>query len=95
MQPFEVDTLEGAILYMTYMKAVLKKAGEHLEGFLRKGVLDDAEAALIESLLIGATKMDGEFEQAIDHCLRRSDKLEHLLITLSRLFKEVKEEKTE
>lgn len=95
MQPFEVNTLEGAILYMGYMKAIIKEAAKHMESFLKKGVLDDAEAALIESLLIGATKMDSEFDQAMEHCIARSDKVEHLLLSLARLFKEQKQEKLE
>jgi hypothetical protein len=94
MQQFEVNTLEGAIMYMGYMKAIVKQAAIHLESFLHKGVLDDAEAALIESLLIGATKMDSEFDQAMEHCMLRSDKVEHLLLTLARLLKENKQEKT-
>ena len=84
---FKESTLEHAIIYLAYVKAVSKKFSMHIGAFSEKGIFDEAEQALIESLQIGFMRLDGEFEQAIEHCLARTDKQEHILLAINATLK--------
>lgn len=85
---FKADSLEGTVFYLAYCKGILKGLSFHIQRALDKGILDEAEMVLIESILIGMTRLDGEFEQAVEHCLARTEKAEHILLALNRVLKQ-------
>lgn len=49
-------SIEHAIIYLAYAKALLKPLREHVDKFCSKGIFDDAEQSLMDSLLIGMTR---------------------------------------
>ena len=81
-------SIEHAIIYLTYAKAIIKPLSEHINKFCSKGIFDEAEQALIDSLLIGMTRLDGEFIQAIEHCLQRTHKSDHILLAINQVLKD-------
>lgn len=85
---FKENTLEHFIFYSTYSKAIIKTIAKNIQGLVEKGMLDEAEMALVDALLIGLAKTDGEFDQTIEHCMQRTDKGDHILLAMSRVLKE-------
>lgn len=89
---FKENTLEHFIFYSAYSKAVIKSIAANIQGLVEKGMLDEAEMALVDALLIGMAKTDGEFEQTLEQCMQRTDKGDHILLALNAVLKAEKKE---
>lgn len=84
---FKPDSLEAVIFFLAYVKAFNIMQITTFEDVLKKGILDEAEATLIESVIIGMQKTDTELESAIRETAQRTDKLDHILLALNRTLK--------
>ena len=87
MTDFKPDTLESLIIYLAYIKSFLRVSKSNFIQTLQLGVLDDAELALMDSLLLGFERLDKEFADTIEHCVARSDKADHILLALNKILK--------
>lgn len=81
-------TIEHFILYAAYLKSICKVHFGTLKGMIDSGILDVTEEALIESALLGASKLDDDLEELIKKCSSRSDKVDHLVVALNNLKKQ-------
>lgn len=81
-------TTEHFILYAAYVKSICKAHLGALKGMIDSGILDVTEEALVESALLGASKLDDDLEELIKKCSSRSDKIDHLVVALNNLKKQ-------
>jgi len=81
------QTLESSILYLAYSKTILKELAKNLRGLENLGIFSESEIVLSESIQIGFDRLDKELENIIAECVDRSDKTEHLLLSLNDTMK--------
>lgn len=82
------NSLEHFILYAAYAKSIAKQLKANILDMTKHGTLDDAEGVLVDALFIGFEKLDTDFTEVIKHCLDRSDKADHLVLSINAVLKE-------